>query len=356
MGKFENGILGLVNEEDWLDIPFNPQRPGDPTDTLFSDEKTDNIAAKWQSIAAEYQIPTMAQFHGFDTEAKTTFRIPVDTHSVEKGLIKVKMNQSERLRELTRSGVRQDDLYRFVIEDGTRLADQVVTRSKVAKNELLATGKVTIKENQLDLAVDYGVPTDNVDIDFTINDNAKTDVPGQIQAIIDKAADNGVTINGIYTSKKMISALRTNKSIQTIINGSNAVGAQVRREDLYAYLSEEFGINSVILNDLKYGAQATIGKDDRPTIAQARYYPQNKITFYGTAYTQERIGTGLWGDPPEVVGVQQQTDASASDVSPYVYITQWMENDPAELWTKASALFMPVLYDPNSIYIAKVTQ
>lgn len=351
--KFEDGILGLVKQDDWLNIPFNPQRPGDPTDTLFSDEKTDNIVAKWQTIASEYQIPTMAQFHGFDTEAKTTFRIPVDTHSVEKGLIKVKQNQSERMRELLRSGVRQDDLYRYVIEDGTRLAEQVITRSKVAKNELLATGKVTIKENNLDLSVDYGVPAENVDIAFTVNDTS--DVPAQIQEIIDKASDNGITINGMYTSKKMISALRTNKSLETIINGTYAAGAQIRRDDLYTYLSEEYGIDQVILNDLKYGGQATIGTDGRPAITQVRYYPQDKITFFGTAYSQNRIGTGLWGDPPEVTGVQTETGASASSLSPYVYITQWVEKDPAVLWTKASALYMPVLYEPKSIYVAKVT-
>lgn len=355
MPKFEDGILGLVPQADWLNIPFAPQRPGDPTDQLFNDEKTDNIVAKWQTIAAEYQTPVMAHFHGFDAEANTTFRVPVDTHSVEKGLIKVKINQSERMRELLRSGVRQDDLYRFVIDDGVRLADQVITRSKVAKNELLSTGKVSIKENALDLSVDYGVPAENVDMAFTINDNAKTDVANQIQTIVDKASDNGITINGIYTSKKQLSNLRTNKGLQTLINGTNAVGAAIRTTDLQAYLSEEFGIDQVILNDLKYGSNATIGADGRPTITQVRYYPQDKITFFGTANAQNRLGTGLWGDPPEAVDVQSQTGATVSSESPYVYITQWTEHDPAVLWTKASALYMPVLYNPKSLYIAKVT-
>lgn len=353
MPKFEDGIFGLVKKDDWLSMPFNPQRPSDPTDQLFSDEKTDNISAKWQSIASEYQIPVMAQFHGFDTEAKTTFRIPVDTHSVEKGLIKVKINQSERLRELLRSGVQQDDMYRYVINDGYNLAQQVITRSKVAKNELLSTGKVTIKENSLDLTVDYGVPAANTSLELKVSDTS--DVPAQLQEIVDKATDLGITINGMYTSKKMISKLRTNKGLETIINGTNAVGVQIRRSDLDTYLSEEFGIDTIILNDLKYGASEKLGTDGRPVITQQRYYPQDRITFFGSANGQTRLGTGLWGDPPEVTGVQAQTGASASSASPYVYITQWVEKDPAELWTKASALYMPVLYNPNSLFIAKVT-
>lgn len=355
MPSFENNILGLVPKDEWLDVGFNVQRQNDPIDGLFGDEKTDNIVARWQTIASEYQTPVMAHFHGFDTEANTAIREPVDTHNIEKGLIKVKMNQSERMRQLVRSGVQEDALYDYVLRDGIRLADQVVTRTKVAKNELLSRGKVTIKENGLNLTVDYGVPDENIDMAFTINDNAKTDVPAQIQEIIDKASDNGVTIEGIVTSKKMIAKLRTNKSIQTFINGANAVGAAVRRSDLDAFLSEEYGINNVIINDLKYGADEKIGKDGRPVITQARYFPEDRITFYGTANSMNRLGVGLWGDPPEVTIQGFGDGAQASSESPFVYVKQWVENDPAVVWTKASTLFMPVLFDPNSLYIAKVS-
>ena len=66
------------------------------------------------------------------------------------------------------------------------------------------------------------------------------------------------------------------------------------------------------------------------------------------------MGTGLWGDPPEV-DAGQFMDVAGSTESPFVYISQWMEKDPAVLWTKASSLFMPVLYNPSSLWIATVT-
>ena len=81
---WEDKILGFIPKKDWLDIPFQITRPNDPADLLFGDRKTDNLVAEWNSIAAEYQIPVMAQFHGFDTESQTTFRIPIDTHNIEK--------------------------------------------------------------------------------------------------------------------------------------------------------------------------------------------------------------------------------------------------------------------------------
>lgn len=355
MPKFEDNFYGMIPQDVWLNTGFRVDRPGDPIDGLFGDEKTTNLTARWQTIANEYQIPVMAHFHGFDTEANKTFRVPVDTHNIEKGLIKVKINESEHLRELKRSGVEGDKaLYDYVLDDGQRLVDEVITRTKVAKNELMATGKITIKENNLDLTVDYGVPSAHTSLKLVVNDD--TDVPAEIQAIVDKATDAGVTLSGLLTSRQVITKLRTNKSLQTAINGNLAQGVLLRRADLEAFLSEEFGINRLITNDLVYGADHKIGADGRPTITQKRYFPKDKISFFGTANNMSRMGVGLWGDPPEAVGIQNKTGAHTSGQSPYVYVTQWIENDPSELWTRASALFMPVLFDPNSLWVATVSE
>lgn len=350
MAEFEKKILGFIPEEEWLDVGFNVTRQNDPIDGIIGDTRTNNLVAYYQTIASEYQIPMMAQFHGFDTEAQTTFRVPIDTHNIEKGLIKVKLNQSERMRALLRTGVRNDELYDYVINDGVRLADQVVTRTKVAKNELLAYGKVTIKENNLDLTVDYGVPTDqtsNLKIKFTEDG----DVIADIQKIIDAASDKGVTLTTIVTSKAMISKMRKHKSVQVAINGGYETGAIVRRSAFDAFMNEEFGITNIITNDLTYGASSTIDENGRPKIKTARYYPVDKITFLGTN-PAGRVGEGLWGDPPEV-DARNYAQQGASTVSPFVYVSQWQENDPAVLWTKASALFIPVLYNPSAIWIAE---
>lgn len=349
---WEDSIFGKVRNQDWLDVgAVPPTRQTDPIDGLFGDEKTDNLVARYETIATEYGIPVMAQFHGFDTESKTTFRVPIDTHNIEKGLIKVKINQSERLRALLKSGVQGDQaLYNYVLDDGIRLADQVVTRTKVAKNELMATGKVTIKENGLDLTVDYGVPA--AQTGYTFDLSADADIMAQIQEVIDDALDKGVILTGMMTSKKVISKMRKNANLQKAINGNIGAGALVSQAALSAFMSDEFGINQIVTNDLTYGASAVLGSDDRPVITTKRYYPEGKITFFA-ANPSGKLGTGLWGDSPEA-------DAAAfykvggSQVSPYVYIMQWMETDPTVLWTKASSLFIPVLYNPNSLWIATV--
>ncbi len=350
---WRENFMGFIPEADWLNVGFQVNRPNDPIDGLFADEKTDNLVAQWQTIANEYQLPFMAHFHGFDTEANTTFRVPVDTHNIEKGLIKVKLNQSERLRELARAGVHGDAaIYDYVMNDGLRLADGVVTRTKVAKNELMATGQVTIKENNLDLTVDYGVPAAN--LAHTIDVGDAQDVPAQIQTIVDAALAAGVTLTGMLTSRTVLTQMRSNPSMQKAINGNIGAGALVRNAAMTAFLSEEYGINQIVTNDLTYASNAVIGTNGRPTITSKRYYPSNKITFFGTN-AAGRLGVGLWGDPPEADAAPFHS-VSGSGVSPYVYLMQWMETDPAVLWTKASALFMPVLYNPSSLFVATVTK
>lgn len=350
MPIWRDNILGLVPEQDWLSIPFNPVRQNDPIDALFGDERTGNLVAAWQTIAAEYQVPMMAQFHGFDTEAQTTFRVPVDAHNIEKGLIKVKINQSERMRALLRSGVREDDLYDSVIGDGARLAEQVFTRSKVAKNELMATGKVTIRENNLDLAVDYGVPESQTG--FVLDLSPDADVPAQLQGIADKALEQGVTLTGLLTSRKNLTKMRGNAALQKAVNGNLGAGALLTGAALAGYLETEFGLGRILTNDLTYGADAKIGADGRPTITNKRYFPDNKISFFA-ANPAGRVGAGLWGDPPEAT-VGSLSAGGGSAEHPFVYIDQWTEDDPKVLWTKASGLFIPVLYNPSSLWIATV--
>ncbi len=347
--KWEENILGFVPQKDWLAIPFNPTRPNDPADQLIGDLKTPNLVAEWQSIAAQYQLPAMAMFHSFDTEAQKAVRVPIDTHNIEKGLIKEKINQSERMRALLRAGVQGDDqLYDYVLRDGFNLAENVLTRTKVAKNELLATGKITIKENNLDLTVDYGVASGQTTL--TLDLGASADAAEGIEAIVAAARAAGVTLTGMYTSSAVLTKMRKNLALQKIINGNTGAGALIRRSALVDFLGEEFGLTTVLTNDLTYAYDRKLASNGTVTQSTTRYFPANKVTFFAQT-AGGKIGTGLWGDSPEL-DVSALQKVSGSEVSPYIAISQWTENDPAVLWTKASALFMPVLYNPSSLWIA----
>ena len=281
--RFENGIYGMIPAEAWLEIGNDVTRPNDPVDQIIGDEYTDNIVAAWETMAAEYNIPVMAQFHAFDTEAQKTLRAPVDAHNVEKGLIKVKIDQGERLRTLRQRGVqRESDLAAKVLRDGYNLADQVITRTKVAKNEVLATGKMTIKENNLDLTIDYGVPAANLTKVIDFGAGASAPVDEQLLALKEESASAGAPINGIYLSERVLNKMRKNANIQKAINGSNMVGQLVRNNDLRSYLLDEFGISTILTNDGTYSLPLTMGDNGRPVVRAKRYYPADRISFFHT--------------------------------------------------------------------------
>ena len=351
--RFENNVFGMVAPEDWLQVGYDVERPNDPTSELWGDVRTDNLVAYWESIAAEYGVPVMAQFHAFDTEAQKALRVPIDVHNIEKGLIKEKIDQSERLRALMARGVQnENELYQRVLRDGYNLADHVFTRAIVAKNEVMYSGKVTIKENNLDLTVDYGVPAAQLALTLDFGAGATAPVDEQLMQITSDASDKGKPIDTLYTTSTDFNRFRKNAAIQLAINGTYGSGALVRVADLRQYMQEEFGINRIILQDGVYSKPYTQGANGRPVTTSNKLFPIGKYAFAHTG--GGKIGDGLWGDPPEVSAARYM-DVAASEVSPYVYISQYAENDPAVTWTKASALFMPVLYNPNALFVASYT-
>jgi hypothetical protein len=148
--------------------------------------------------------------------------------------------------------------------------------------------------------------------------------------------------------------MRQNKAIQKAINGVNMEGVLVTNAQLRAWLDDEYGISTVITDDLSYSTPYVMGSNGRPQVSSHRYYPKNKVTFLGTSHGM-RLGAGLWGVPPEV-DLGSYYEGGVTNRDTYVYISQWSEKDPAVLWTKASALYMPVLFNPYSLYVATVTE
>ena len=356
MATFQNHILGMLNPKDTLSTGFQfVARPADPLEGLFTDETTPNLVATYHTMASQYSIPQMAQFHAFDVPAQKSIPAPIDEHNVEKGLIKVKRNTTELLRQLTGRGVVQEEaLYDAVMDFASDLSNQVITRAKVARAELLATGKVTIKENDVNITVDYGVPAANLAKTLDLGAGAAKDVATQLQELVDDAADEGVTLTGMICARSTLTKMRQNAGIQKAINGVNMEGVLVTNAQLRAWLDDEFGISTVITDDLSYSTPYTMDANGRPVVHQHRYYPNTKATFFGTSNGM-RLGAGLWGVPPEV-DLAAYYDGGVQNRDQYTYISQWTEKDPAILWTKASALFMPVLFNPNSLYVATVTE
>ena len=340
-------ILNLISDAERLEFSQNLSvaRPAYIGDRIFPDQKTENIKAEYLRLAEGATIPVMATVHAFDTEAEIGTRPVFDKTEVEKLLIKRKINQTERVRLMTENGVYSDDaIVRYVFDDMRLMAEAVKVRTEVAKMEVIATGKMTVKENNLNLTVDYGVPSTNTG--YKIDFGPDADIIGQIQAIADAAAESGNALTEIVTSNKILRKLAANKGIQTMIYGTIGAGSYVPADRIRSLFTELFGFGTITTNDLRYKAQTASGKE-----ATKRFFPDDKMAFLSNG-SASSFGSGLWGVTPEEAEYGQYNDKSADQ---YITITQWATQDPVAVWTKASGLFIPVVPNPNGLFIAADT-
>lgn len=339
-------ILKMLSKAEQLDFSQNflIARPNYLGDLIFPDQKTQNFKAEYLRLAAGSQLPTMALIHGLDAEAHIGSRPALERVTVEKLFIKEKINQSEAMRLALENGVHDDDeLVQYVFNDWARLAENVRCRSEVAKMEVLSTGKMTIKENGLDFAVNFGVPSANTAFSLDVS-TADKDVLGQIQAIVEAASEKGFTLSGMVTSSVVLSKILTNNGVSRAIYGGAGAGAMVTKSQLSALFGDLFGFTEIRTNDLRYNAE---GKNGKPTTH--RFYPKDKVSFMASYNGLKDFGVGLWGATPEEITLSGWTDKSAQQ---FITLTQWMEHDPVAVWSKASGLFTPVLPNPEGLFIA----
>ncbi len=347
-----NGINGMLTEAEWLTFEPRIARPNEPIDQLFKDEQSDNLKARWASISQMQLVPKMAKYRAFDTESNKTIRPTLENHEIEKGLISVKINTSESLLELMQMGTTiPERLLDAVFNDALNLSEQVKTRTLVAKYEIMSTGKVTIGENNLNLTIDFGLEKSQKG--FKIDLASASNPFAIIQNIIDAAKAKGVVINGLMTQSQNLTKLRQNAKVQTAINGNAASGATVKKSTFEDYLASEFGIEKIVEANGIYNPdnEAFNGLSSTAEIKTLDYYPDNKITFFATM-PNGKIGAGLWGVPPAVLNELISTKTTSN--GRFIYIDQWTTHDPDVLWTRASAVFIPILVNPDSLWIADI--
>lgn len=336
-------ILSLITDRDRLDFSQNLSITRNYMgDVLFPDQKTENLEAEFYRLSDGLSLPSMAMVHAFDSEAAIGTRPTLEKVTIEKLLIKEKINQSERVQLYLSRGVSENTALEYVYDDMGRLAEAVKTRTEVAKMEALATGAVTVKENNLDLKIDYGVPAANrKKVSWA---SADADILGDIQAMVDTAKAQGKTINRVFTSTKIVGLMRKNKGIQTAMYGTNGVGTFVSNGQLNQLFVDMFGI-TLSVNDEMYKYEKADG-----AFETKRYFPENKFVA-ATVSAAGAVGTGLWGVTPEELEYGQYSTKSSQQ---YITITQWATPDPVAVWTKASGLFVPVIPDPSGLVIATV--
>ena len=330
-------VLESITQEERLNFSqdFSVKRPG-ILDTIFPDVKTQYLKAEYYRLMAGQRLPEVAFVHALDTEAEIGSRPGFEKVLTEKLFIKRKINQSERLQQAIENGVPDDNnLKKFVFDDAANLFEGVVARANVMKGQFLSTGIVKIKENHVDMSIDYGVTSD---AKVTLTDWSKpdADIMGDIQKMVAIAENNGYVVNKALTSLKMINYMRNNTAMQTAVLGA-ANKRLLTKQELTNLLMQEYGF-TIDRCDEKYRYRKADG-----TLKTGRYFKEDVFTLY-EANANGSFGSGLWGVTPEELEYRQFIQEENRS---FVTLSMWATPDPVAVWTKASGMFVPVAPKAN---------
>lgn len=330
-------VLESITEEERLNFSqsFDVKRPG-ILDTIFPDIKTQYLKAEYYRLMAGQRLPEVAFVHALDTEAEIGTRPGFEKVLTEKLFIKRKINQSERLRQAIENGVPDNEaLKNFVFDDAANLFEGVVARANVMKGQFLSTGAVTVKENHVDMGIDYGVPT-TAKVTLTNWATPEADIMGDIQKMVTVAEDNGYVVNKALTSLKMINYMRNNTAMQTAVLGADNKRLLTKQE-LANLLMQEYAI-TIDRCDEKFRFRKADG-----SLKTGRYFKEDVFTLY-EADANGSFGTGLWGVTPEELEYRQFIQEENRS---FVTLSMWATQDPVAVWTKASGIFVPVAPKAN---------
>ena len=330
-------VLESITEEERLNFSqsFDVKRPG-VLDTIFPDTKTQYLKAEYYRLMSGQRLPEVAFVHALDTEAEIGTRPGFEKVLTEKLFIKRKINQSERLRQAIENGVPDNEaLKNFVFDDAANLFESVVARANVMKGQFLSTGAVTVKENHVDMGIDYGVPT-TAKVTLTNWATPEADIMGDIQKMVTVAEDNGYVVNKALTSLKMINYMRNNTAMQTAVLGA-ANKRLLTKQELANLLMQEYAI-TIDRCDEKFRFRKADG-----SLKTGRYFKEDVFTLY-EADANGSFGTGLWGVTPEELEYRQFIQEENRS---FVTLSMWATQDPVAVWTKACGMFVPVAPKAN---------
>ena len=331
-------ILDLFNQKTVLDYVQNRQYPQLLGDTLFPSTKINQL--DFEFLRGGSKTPIVASISAFDTEAEIGSR-EASVQAAELGYIKRKMQLKEKdliaLRN-PRTLAEQNYLTSLVYNDLDVLVQGVYARVEKMRMEALATGKITINENNLNFNVDYHVPEEHQVTATTSWDAAGADPIKDLQdwfALLDYVPTR------ILTSSKVQTALIRSKAFADYFK---TAGLLPSVGSLNAVM-QSFGLPTIVTYDAKYRKQGANG-----IYTVERYFPQDTLVAFG----DDQLGQTVYGPTPEesrliaTPGVQQGT---VGNVFTTVYETT---QDPIATWEKAAATALPSFPEAENVLQAKV--
>ncbi|VDG18241.1 major capsid protein E [Lactobacillus brevis] [Lactiplantibacillus mudanjiangensis] len=336
-------IAELFSQVDVLDYVRDRKFATFVGDSLFQPRRVQTL--KLDQVYAGNRIPVIAQVAAFDSEAEIGSRM-ADKKALELALIKKKLPISEEdliALQNPRTAAEAKYLKDRVYNDIDNLVQAVLARVEKMSMDALATGKVTVVDQDTKQAAefDYQVPAEH-QADLTAKGSVTWDDDSSdpIKDITDWSDKMDVTATRVLTSKKIFRILTRNPNVLKAVFGTSTKA--LGQADFDAFMQAQ-GLPIIRTYDDKYSEKVD-GK-----LTNFRYFPEDAFTMM----PDDQPGEKLFGPTPEEVGLAGDPSVQTSAIG-NVFATIYRETkDPVGTWEKATAVALPSFPGADEVFQAK---
>lgn len=252
------------------------------------------------------------------------------------------ISQKIRLSEYDRLRVRRsnDGIVNAIYNDAEAMVKSVAARVELARGEALYKGKIQLNENGVIVDIDFGraaghtVTAGTAWTDFT-NATPLTDLLAWMATY---RAANGISPGVILTSPRVVMLMMQNAQMRGILYPGSSGPNIVSQDAVNAGLAA-FGLPQVIT----YEAQVNVNGVATAVI------PDDRLILLPPVGSEE-LGATLWGTTSESL----EPEYNLAGDEPGIVVGSYSTKDPVAVWTKAAAVSLPVLANPNLSFAADV--
>ena len=333
-------VLELFEQRIVLDYLRGVEHPPLALESLFPERKQPGL--KFTQVQGASSTPVSATVHAFDTESEIGSR-QAETRDLELFLIKRKIQLNEEqiiALETPRNQAEKDYMMNYVFNDVDTLVRGVRARIEAMRGEALANGKIVIKENNLNLVVDYNVPVDNQEA-LTSTDAWTHADSDPYEDILRWSQTLGTAPTRALTSQKILMTLLRHPLTKAAL-GKGASGI-VTRQDLNAFMTE-LGLPQIATYDEMYRFQKADG-----TYESKRYFPEKKFVMFSDAM----LGETIFGPTAEEIRLTRDPSIEITMQDKVLAMVYEESVDPVGTWTKAVATAIPSFPAASEVFQAQ---
>lgn len=300
----------------------------------------------------------VARYRSWDTPAEIGRRPAIATIRGEIPPLAwgYRLNEKEYLQlERVRAGVGDRTDARIVdtiFNDAERAAHAVQNRITLAHGELLQTGVVSLTElgdpvAGNELLAQFAVPANQLGqtpagADWTDHANSVpvTDLKGW--ETIHRANNGGQNPAAWGVSSEVMADLALNAQIRTLAGGTSGVTPGIIGDEQVRQVLRAAGVNApiVVMFDV-----------ERPTMSSGT--PARVVNARAVIGMSPGMGATPYGTPPASLTLARMGELRMTE-TPGIVAYATFGIDPAHAKTTAEGLALPILTDPNKLFVAEV--